>query len=132
MSLPDMQRKHPLIGTCCEGLTSHEATPIAVYRALHTGPNTQFGGFQLGFFNVCTGAVPHLVLQLQSRNSVKTHSMLRQSSDKGNCAIRESGERHTLYQPFTSSWMPKPMPIPAPRGIATAITCTETHRGMIG
>ena len=27
---------------------------MAVYRALHTGPNTQFGGFQLGFFRVCS------------------------------------------------------------------------------
>ena len=37
--------------------TSHDATPIAVYSALHTGPNTQFGGFQWGFFNVCTAGL---------------------------------------------------------------------------
>lgn len=34
--------------------TSQDATPIAVYSALHTGPNSQSGGFQFGFFSVCT------------------------------------------------------------------------------
>lgn len=31
--------------------TSHEATPMAVYSALHTGPNTALGGVQDGFFS---------------------------------------------------------------------------------
>ena len=36
--------------------TSQDATPMAVYSADHTGPNTQSGGFQWGFFRVCRDA----------------------------------------------------------------------------
>lgn len=49
------QASHGVMHTCAEKPpclnTSHEATPMPVYRAVHTGPNTAFGGFHDGFFS---------------------------------------------------------------------------------
>ena len=76
-------------------LTSHDATPIAVYRALHTGPNTQFGGFQLGFFKVCTS--PSLGWALGS-DSIEPSLAF---SDMENCgSIRKVAEKTHLVPPL--------------------------------
>lgn len=70
------QAPHGVRHTCAEKPpclnTSHEAMPMPVYRALHTGANTAFGGIHDGFFSF--EYLKHICLILRGHGRDSVHS----------------------------------------------------------